>query len=166
MNKLENLFKNLLCVIIIGFAVYGLICFNDMMSTPKEKEKLTVKSENLDFLLAKEPTNELVYKALLYYNVRYPRIVLSQAILETGRYRSRVCKEKNNLFGLWNTPKSKYFKFDHWSYSVKAYIDSIQYRCGKNEDYYDFLNRIGYAEDPEYVSKLKEIEDSLIIEEL
>lgn len=33
----------------------------------------------------------------------------------------------------------------------------IQYRLRENEDYYKFLNRIGYAEDPEYISKVKEI---------
>ena len=31
----------------------------------------------------------------------------------------------------------------------------IQYRLCENKDYYKFLSRIGYAEDPLYVNKLK-----------
>lgn len=33
----------------------------------------------------------------------------------------------------------------------------IQYRLRENEDYYHFLTRIGYAEDPQYITKVKGI---------
>lgn len=33
----------------------------------------------------------------------------------------------------------------------------IQYRLRENEDYYSFIQRIGYAEDPNYISKVKGI---------
>jgi hypothetical protein len=33
-------------------------------------------------------------------NVKYPHIVLAQARLETGGYKSRIFKENNNLFGM------------------------------------------------------------------
>jgi flagellum-specific peptidoglycan hydrolase FlgJ len=33
----------------------------------------------------------------------------------------------------------------------------IQYKLRENEDYYKFLTRIGYAEDPEYINKVKSI---------
>ena len=33
----------------------------------------------------------------------------------------------------------------------------IQYRLKDNENYYKFLSRIGYAEDPKYISKIKGI---------
>ena len=33
----------------------------------------------------------------------------------------------------------------------------IQYRLRENEDYYQFLTRIGYAEDPQYITKVKGI---------
>jgi uncharacterized FlgJ-related protein len=41
-----------------------------------------------------------LYAALQKYGIRYPKIVLAQAILETGYFTSRVCLDKNNLFGL------------------------------------------------------------------
>ena len=37
----------------------------------------------------------------------------------------------------------------------------IEYKLRDEEDYYDFLLRIGYAEDPEYISKIKEMENNL-----
>ena len=38
-----------------------------------------------------------------------------------------------------------------------AYKDFIQYRYKPSEDYYKFLQRIGYAEDSNYISKLKKV---------
>lgn len=155
----------------VAFSISGIVILcivgDRCTDSPKHTNNIEVTElKDSSFMNYPEPTKELVWKALLFYNIDNPRIVLAQAILETGRFKSRVCKSKKNLFGLWNTDKSEYFVFKHWSHSIKAYMTNIQYRCGKNEDYYGFINRIGYAEDPEYVSKLKEIEDSLIIEEL
>ena len=39
---------------------------------------------------------------------------------------------------------------------VKAYRDYVQYKY-KGGDYYQFLQRIGYAEDPDYVAKVRQI---------
>ena len=35
-------------------------------------------------------------------NIKHPKIVLAQAILETGWFKSSVCRKKHNLFGLTN----------------------------------------------------------------
>ena len=37
-----------------------------------------------------------------------------------------------------------------------AYRDMIQYRY-KDGDYYEWLKKIGYAEDPQYITKVKGI---------
>lgn len=108
-----------------------------------------------------ELNDSTLYLALEYYNIKHPRIVLAQAKLETGNYTSKHCINRNNLFGLYNSRKKEYFSFEHWHHSVKAYKDMIEYKHRDDEDYYDFLLRIGYAEDPEYISKIKEMEKSL-----
>lgn len=54
-----------------------------------------------------------------------------------------------------NSRTKSYYKFDHWSESVVAYLDFIQDRYKPPNDYYKFLSDIGYAEDPEYINKLK-----------
>ena len=114
-----------------------------------------VKSEQPEFLL-KSPEEGLI-EALDYYNVEYPNIVYAQAILETGHFKSKVYREYNNLFGLYNSRTKSYYKFDHWSESIIAYLDFIQNKYKPPNDYYKFLSDIGYAEDPEYINKLKRI---------
>lgn len=100
---------------------------------------------------------EGLMEALIYHEVEYPEIVYAQAILETGHFKSKQCIEGNNLFGLYNSKTNKYHSFNHWEESVIAYKNWIQYRWANQEDYYYFLQRIGYAEDPQYINKLKRV---------
>ena len=92
--------------------------------------------------------------------VSHPRIVIAQALLETGYFTSRVCIENNNLFGLRRPKDGGYYEFDNWEESVKAYRDYVQYKY-QGGDYYQFLQRIGYAEDPDYVTKVRQIARTL-----
>lgn len=82
--------------------------------------------------------------------IKYPKIVLAQAILETGWFKSSVCRNKHNLFGLTNPRTGEYYEFAHWKESVRAYYTKVQYRYwGGN--YLLWLKNIGYAEDPGYI---------------
>ena len=94
------------------------------------------------------------------YDVKFPQIVAAQALLETGYFTSRVCLENNNLFGLRRPSNGCYYTFNSWEESVKAYKDYVQYKY-KGGNYYDFLNRIGYAEDGGYILKVMILEKSL-----
>ena len=87
-------------------------------------------------------------------------IVLAQALLETGYFTSRVCKEYNNLFGLYDSKNREYFRFARWEDSVVAYQRMIQYKY-KGGNYFQFLKRIGYAEDPRYLVKLAKVVKSI-----
>jgi len=82
--------------------------------------------------------------------IKYPKIVLAQAILETGWFKSSVCRNKHNLFGLTNPRTKDYYEFNHWTESVKAYYTKVQYRY-KSGNYLLWLRDIGYAEDKEYI---------------
>lgn len=104
-------------------------------------ENLELNLENLIFVVK-------------HYEIKYPEIVIAQAILETGWFKSEQCTKNNNLFGLYNSKKKTYFKFEHWTESVKAYENTVQYRYTKG-DYYAWLDKIGYAEDESYTCKLK-----------
>ena len=97
-----------------------------------------------------------VYREIVSNNIYHPDIVLAQAKLETGNYKSKVCTVYNNLFGL-RKPDGSYYKFNSWQESVKAYKDWIQNKYIPPNDYYDFLDSIGYAEDVSYISKLKDM---------
>ena len=111
-----------------------------------------------------KPNRELNIENLMatlrQFDVKFPQIVAAQALLETGYFTSRVCLENNNLFGLRRPSNGSYYTFNSWEESVKAYKDYVQYKY-KGGNYYDFLNRIGYAEDGSYISKVMNLERSL-----
>ena len=91
-----------------------------------------------------------LYKEIIRNGILYPKIVLAQAILETGWLRSSVCRNKHNLFGLTNPRTGKYYEFNHWTESVRAYYTKVQYKY-KGGNYLLWLDEIGYAEDPNYI---------------
>lgn len=146
--------------ILISFAV-GVLGAIQVHSYLKEDEPPEIKvvhivnEEQPDFF-SKSPQDGLM-EALEYYEVKHPQIVYAQAVLETGHFKSDLCLNGNNLFGLYNSRKNQYYKFDHWVESVVAYLDYVQDRYKPPNDYYKFLQRIGYAEDPNYINKLKGI---------
>lgn len=96
------------------------------------------------------------------YDVKEKRIVLAQALLETGYFSSQLCMEGHNLFGLRHPSDGSYYTFNTWEESVKAYRDDVQYKYSGG-NYYAFLKRIGYAEDRNYTSKVKKIADKLAL---
>lgn len=96
-------------------------------------------------------------EALEFYGIHHPDIVYAQAVLETGNFKSQGCIKDNNLFGLYDSKRKRYHSFDSWVMSVIKYKEWIQRRYRPPEDYYHFLERIGYAKDKRYISKLKKI---------
>lgn len=122
------------------------------------KVNTTVEKKNNEVSVVYEktlpPTNERVMSELKKQHIVHPDIVLAQARLETGNFSSNVCKKHNNLFGLMKGDEYPYFS--HWKQSITYYKNHVQSRY-KGGDYYDFLADIGYAEDKEYINKLKEI---------
>lgn len=116
----------------------------------KGNKRTSLKSE------LPELTIPNLYAEIIQNGIRHPKIVLAQAILETGWFTSPVCRNKHNLFGLTNPRTGKYFEFGHWTESVRAYYTKVQYRY-KGGNYLLWLKNIGYAEDPRYVRSLSRI---------
>ena len=105
-------------------------------------------------------TPSTVLKSLETHEVLYPKIVLAQSILETGWFKCKKCSlSKNNLFGLWNSRKKEYYTYTNWEESIEGYKNLIQYRYDSTlyDSYYIFLEKINYAVDPHYITKLKQI---------
>ena len=125
-----------------------------------EKELLVVDLQRDDF------TEEKLADLLKKLKIQYPEIVLAQARLETGGYKSRIFRENHNLFGMKeavrriNTAQGTQYNhayYEHWRESV---YDYAFYQCRymgqvrSREEYFNLLSQ-SYAEDPMYVSKLK-----------
>lgn len=126
-------------------------------------DNIEVKSQYniVKFLMVDKPNKESVYQALLYYDIKHPKIVLYQSILETGNYKSKLCIEDNNIFGIYDSKLKKYKHFKTWVDCILSY-KYLQRRYVVNkieepDDYYNFLIRINYAEDPNYIKTLKQL---------
>lgn len=88
----------------------------------------------------------------------HANIVLAQARLETGNFTSRMCKTKHNLFGIKHN--GRYATYKTWQESIADYKRCISSRY-KGGDYYLFLKRIGYAEEKEYIKKIRKIANGM-----
>ena len=127
---------------------------------------LQEEMKNLQF--ASRPDKPLnlhnLFKVMKECGVLYPKIVAAQYCLETGYGSSDVCRNYNNLFGLYNSARRDYYRFRSWEESVAGYVRMIQrrYNPKKDKDYYAFLKRIGYAENMDsYNAKVRTIANTL-----
>ena len=110
----------------------------------------------VSFLLAMSAsgqTIESVKAEIKRQHIPHGEIVLAQARLETGNFKSRRCKVQHNLFGIKHN--GKYATYRRWQDSVSDYKKCISSRY-KGGDYYAFLRRIGYASDTNYERKLRD----------
>lgn len=123
---------------------------------PPEVKVVHIVNEKQPDFFSKSPQEGLM-EALEYYKVKHPQIVYAQAVLETGHFKSDLRLNGNNLFGLYNSKKHRYYTFDHWKDCIIAYKEMVQYKYKDGDDYLNFLKEIGYAEDPKYIYKLKEL---------
>jgi hypothetical protein len=93
-------------------------------------------------------------------NVAYPDIMFQQAVLESGGFRSRLCVEQNNLFGMTAvqrrpTTAIRYINgwavYETWQMSVidRVLLDVWSYKGLSRDEYLKRLNR-DYAEADNY----------------
>jgi|TARA_Y100000310_G_C20301421_1_gene631973 flagellum-specific peptidoglycan hydrolase FlgJ len=110
-------------------------------------------------------TEQDVYKYIKQTGVKHPDIVFKQAKLETGHFTSYLYKTNHNLFAM-RLPKSRptkavgenkrYAVYRNWRDAIDDY-KIWQEKYYKGGDYYEFLKRIGYATDPNYINILKKM---------
>jgi len=141
------------------------VCLMAALGCSKDNYKGTVnKVETCMVYPSNELTKENVYAEIMRCDVKFSDIVLRQAILESGWFKSHNCLVRNNLFGMTGGSKTGtnehgYKIYDHWRHSVQDYKVWQQKRITEDcADYYDFLSQWKYAESPEYENKLKSID--------
>lgn len=89
------------------------------------------------------------------YKISDAEKVYAQSCLESGHFTSKRFRTANNHLGI--KAGKHYASYDNWTQCLKAYTDKVQYKKRDNENHYAFLTRIGYAEDQEYISKVKSV---------
>lgn len=126
----------------------------------KDSVKVTSKDKNVKVAEVKpivkpKVLNETNLKAeLIKNNIPHANIVLAQAKLETGNFKSNLVHTHQNIFGL--KKGNNYRRYSHWTECVEDYKKCISNRYNGGS-YYAFLNRIGYASHPNYTGLLKEM---------
>lgn len=155
----------------------GVFLFSTGVTVPtvtNQRVSITVE----DTIYVQGFSEENLIKYLKELNVKYPHIVLAQAQLESGYYKSKIFKESRNLFGMkraygrattaQGTSRGHAY-YDHWTQSVIDYaLWSNKYlgRVRSEEQYFAFLGE-HYAEDPAYIAKLKKrIKDGKLYEKV
>lgn len=122
----------------------------------KDSAKVTSKDKNVKVAQVKPKVlNETNLKEeLAKNNIPHANIVLAQAKLETGNFKSDLVRTHQNIFGL--KKGNRYRRYSHWTECVEDYKKCISNRYSGGS-YYAFLNRIGYASHPNYTGLLKEM---------
>lgn len=118
-----------------------------------------------------EVINEMDFRdSILNYmfqlRIEHAEILLGQAILETHHFKSKIFLENNNLFGM-KMPKQRptlaiginrgHAVFRNWKECIidLAIWQSIYGRKMSEDKYFEMLEKVGYAEDPNYKIKVK-----------
>ena len=126
------------------------------------EEKLIIIDEYNEF------SEEKLIEKIDELNFRFPHIILAQAKLETGNFTSKSFLQGNNMFGMKqaksraNTAQRTEFGhagYDTWKeslYDYALYYNAYLNKLRTEQQYYSYLSQ-NYAEDPNYVTKLKNI---------
>lgn len=132
--------------------------------TPQEKEiiLLNVSDTTLEFSSVK------MVNLMKELNIKFPHIVYAQSLIETGHFESKIFQENHNLFGMkqaiTRVTTAQGTQYNHayyhsWQESVYDYaFYQCRYLSGINneEEYLGYLSR-SYAEDPNYISKIRNL---------
>lgn len=101
-------------------------------------------------------TDEAITRELTHLGCVLPTVALAQMKMETGHFKSNICKENRNIAGI-RTSKSKLvigMKNGHCMYAT--YRDCLRDYIAIQNRYLTNING-RYAEDPTYINKLKQV---------
>lgn len=172
--------KKIIIMLMILFTFF--IINNNVAKQDKELKIVTV----VDTLVIEKnkQTLELSEKAVFTYmkkiNMRFPKVVYSQSKLESGNWNSRLFITQNNMFGMTKAgtrphvqihkEDSRYAYYESWQKSIIDYALYQSYVIPTSiktaDQYFDYLKKSGYAEDPNYIRKLKTMVESIDFENL
>lgn len=146
--------------IVLTIILLFIITFHNPAHFTVAKEENLIENDSIRLhnLLLGTPEENL-YEAILLSNIEHPDVAYAISILETGWFSSKLCKEHNNLFGLYDGKNKRYYKFEHWYDSVLAYQKLVEKKAlGKTEEeYLIYLNNLPYSCTPDYVNRLRNI---------
>jgi hypothetical protein len=159
-------------VIVLIFLSISMFSIGYKVSLPTEFEDLTEYEGEVLVLSIKDTihnfTEDKLIDLIKQLNIKFPHIALAQSKIETGNYSSRIFRENHNLFGMREartrikTAKGTQYShayYENWRESVYDYaFYQCRYlsRITNEEEYLEYLSQ-SYAEDPNYISKIRKL---------
>lgn len=165
-NFLFFFFLYLLFTHVIHRPLEGNDVINDVINDTIIKQDIIVDRSHI--FEVEDFSEDRLKSYLLEVKVKFPEIVLAQAKLESANFKSELFVNHNNMFGmriansrptLGENKGTGYASYYDWKSSVLDYT-LYQSRYLKQYNTKDkYLERLGqvYAEDPNYVSKLRKL---------
>ena len=152
----------------LGAAVGLLLVFGFTSNPANKAQNLSQEDKLIVIREYNEFSEEKLIEKITELNFRYPHIILAQAKLESGHFKSTIFLENNNMFGMKeaklraNLAKGTnrgHAYYETWQESVidyALYYSSYLRSINTEGEYFEYL-RQNYAEDPTYVQRLKQI---------
>jgi len=125
------------------------------------------KKHQQEIVSKEEPfSKELLVEYIEQLNIRFPRVVLAQARIESGNFKSNLFKNNKNLFGMKVARRrpttalvsdSDFAKYDSWKESVLDYalMQARYYHHITSESAYLEALQSAYCQENNYIDKLK-----------
>ena len=156
--------------LLLGLGVgVGLLAVLSFKSNPITNDKYLSQEDKIILVREfNEFSEERLIKKIKELNFKFPHIVLAQAKLESGHFKSTIFLENNNMFGMReaklraNLAKGTnraHAYYDSWQDSLldyALYYSTYLHKIKTEGEYFEYLKQ-NYAEDPSYVQRLKQI---------
>jgi len=148
----------LVITILLGLTIVPRAVTTDLT----QEEKLIVIREYNEF------TEKALVQKIKELNFKFPHIVLAQSYQETGGYKSSIFTECKNLFGMkeakiratlsqgTNRGHAYYNSWQESLYDYALFYNTYLNGIKTEGEYFGYLEQY-YAEDPNYVLRLKQI---------
>ena len=173
-KKLIKYFTNSDLNVKFAFGVIVVLLLVSVTYNYSNNEKLVLiqdETEEINKIIIKnevEFSESALKNLLLDLNIKFPHIVLAQAKLESGNFKSHIFLENNNMFGMKEAKRrpttnkgtqNGHAYFENWrdcvidyAFYQAAYLNDLR----TEEQYYQYL-AASYAEDSSYVVKVRQM---------
>jgi uncharacterized FlgJ-related protein len=147
---------------------FGFIVLTGISKSVTKTQAQVYYETSINVIANTELNHKTLEAEIAKYNFKFPKIIYAQAVLESNNFKSNICKQSNNLFGMkearQRTTTANGTEFNHASYLTwqdsvidRALFETSFLRSIKTkEQYFDYISK-NYAEDTSYVIKLKKI---------
>lgn len=153
-------------LISLWYLLLIVLLLSGIITVPPKQIDVEITEEELQQQAIEQMTFEdSVFTYIVELNIKHPNIVLKQAKIESGNFKSKVYLENNNMFGFKRAFKRAntqvgtnrgYAVYTSWRECVIDYA-LYQTYSAKNLSREEYINFLGkhYAEDPNYKNLIR-----------